>query len=65
MLNFFRRVNLGIFWSRETSTMKGILGYTKEIVRRAREGGRLLTLIEINDCPSRDKVGMGVAIQML
>ena len=45
--------------------MKGILGYTKEIVRRAREGGRLLTLIEINDCPSRDKVGMGVAIQML
>ena len=45
--------------------MKGILGYTKEIVRRERERGRLVPFSEINPWPIRDEVGMGVAIQML
>ena len=38
-LDVLRRANFDIFWSRETENMKIILGYTKEIVRRAREEG--------------------------
>ena len=64
-LDVLRRANIDIFWSRNTATMKDILGYTKEIVSRAREGGRLVPLPEINDWPVRDNVCMGVAIQML
>ena len=30
-LNVLRRANLYIIWSRDTATVKGILGYTKEI----------------------------------
>ena len=45
--------------------MKGIIWYTKEIVIRARERGRLFPLPEINYCTVGDEVGMGVVTQML
>ena len=45
--------------------MKCILGYTKEIKMRAREGRRLVPLPEIYPWPVGDRVGMGVAIQIL
>ena len=59
------RANIDIFWSQYTATMKGILGYKKEILRRAKEGGRLMPLTEINSWPIGDKVGMDMDIQML
>ena len=64
-LDVLRRANLDIFWSRNTDTVKCILGYTKEILMRAREGGRLVPLPEINVWPIREEVGMGVDIQIL
>ena len=45
--------------------MKGVLGYTKEILRRAREGGSLVPFTEINTCRVRDKVVMSMAIQIM
>ena len=38
------RDNIEIFCSQYTATVKGILRYTKEIERRAREGERLASL---------------------
>ena len=38
-LYVLRRENLDIFWSRDTATVKGIIGYTYKIIRREREGG--------------------------
>ena len=64
-LNVLRRSNLDIFWSWDTATVKGILGYKKEIVRRSREGRRLTQLPEVNAWPVGDEVVTGVAIQML
>ena len=64
-LEFLHRSNINIFWSRDTATMKGILGHTKEIVRREREGGMLVPFSEINDWPVGDKVGIDVAIQIM
>ena len=40
-LDVLCRANLDIFWSQDTSTMKGVLGYTKEILRKSREGGEV------------------------
>ena len=64
-LDVLPRFNLNIFWSRGTSTVKGILGHTKEIVRRERGGGRLVTLPEINYWPVRYEVGMDMANQIM
>ena len=60
-----RRPNIDIFWIWDTSIVKGILGYTKETLRRARERGWLVPLTEINAWTVGDNVSMGVAIQML
>ena len=45
--------------------MKCILGYTKEILRMAREGGRLVPFIEIDTWPIGENVGMGMDIKIL
>ena len=42
--------------------MKGIIGHTKEIVKRAREGGRLTPFPEIYAWPIRENVVMRVDI---
>ena len=65
MLDLLRSDNINIFWSRDTSMVKGILGYTKEIERRERGIGRLELLPEINLWPVGDRIGMGVAIGIL
>ena len=64
-LDVLRRPNIDIFWIWDTSIVKGILGYTKETLRRARERGWLVPLTEINAWTVGDNVSMGVAIQML
>ena len=64
-LAVLRRASLDIFWSRDNSTIHGMLGYTKELVSRAREAGRSVPLITIKDWTVGDEVGMGVAIQTL
>ena len=56
-LELLRRDNIDILWSRDTATVKDILGYTNEIEMRAREGGILVSLPEINPWP----VGTGWA----
>ena len=65
MLNVLRRANLDIFCSWYTATVKVILSLTKEIVRRERGGGRLVTLPEINSWPVRYEVGMDMANQIM
>ena len=57
--------NLAIVCSWDTANVNGILGYTKEIKSRPKEGGRLVTLPEIKPWPVGDRVGIGVAIQIL
>ena len=64
-LAVLRRASLDIFWSRDNSTIHGMLGYTKELVSRAREPGRELPLPAITAWTVGDKVGIGVAIHML
>ena len=64
-IDLLRRDNLDIFWSQDTATVKGILGYTEETKRRAREGGRLVPFTEINPWTFGYNMGMGVAIKML
>ena len=64
-IGVLHRANIEIFWIRDTDTVKGILGYPREIIRREREGGRLVTFTEINDWPDGDKVVMGVDIQIM
>ena len=64
-IDVLHRANLDIFWSQYTANMKGILGYTQEIIRKVREEGRLVPLTETNYWPVRDKVGMIVAIEMM
>ena len=64
-LDVLRRSILNIFWIRDTSTVKGILGYTKEILRKSREGGRLVPLQKINPWTVGYKLGMGMDIQIL
>ena len=64
-LAFIRRVNLDVFWSREKSTVKGIIGKVKEIIRRGRIKGRPLALPSFEPWPVEDRMGMGTAILML
>ena len=56
---------MDIFWRHNTSTIYGMLGYLKELARRAREAGRSVPLPEITAWKVGDEVGMGVAIKML
>ena len=57
--------NLEIFWSRDNSTIHGMLGYAKELVRRSREADRAIPLSAVTACLVGDEVRMGVAIHML
>ena len=61
-LAVLRRSNLDIFWSRRTSTIHGILGYAKELVRRDREAVRAVPLPAVTAWQLGDEVGMGVEI---
>ena len=56
------RYNSDIFWSRNTSTIHGMLGYAKELVSRAREAGISVSLPAITALPMGDEVGMEVEI---
>ena len=64
-LAFIRRVNLDVFWSREKSTVRGIVGKVKETIRRGRIKGRPLALPSLESWPVEDGMGMGTAILML
>ena len=64
-LAVLRRANLDIFWSLNTLTINGMLGYAKELVSRAREVDRAFLFPDIKAWPGGDYMGTGVAIQML
>ena len=64
-LAVLRRDNLDIFLIPETSTIHGMLGYTKYLVSRSREAGRSVPLPDITTWSVSDEVGMGVEIHML
>ena len=64
-LAVLRRANLYIFWSLNTSTVHGMLGYAKELVSRLMEAGRAVPLPVITAWPVGDEVGMGVVIHIL
>ena len=65
VLTCLRRANLDVFWSRESSTVKSVGGYLKEIVRRAKEADRPVPLEPFEPWRVEDKQGMGIAIMML
>ena len=63
-LAVLNRANLDIFWTRDTSTIHGMFGYGKELVRRDRGEVRAFPLPTIPDWTVVNEVGMGVAIHM-
>jgi hypothetical protein len=54
-----------MFWSRETSTIKSVVGYLREIVRRADTAERPVPLEPFEPWGVEDRQGMGIAIMML
>ena len=60
-----RRANLDVFWSRESSTTKSVVGYLREIVRRAKTAGRMVPLEPFEPWGVEDRQGVGIAIMML
>ena len=64
-LVFLWKASLDVFWSHDTSTIHGMLGYAKELVVRSREAGKSVPLPTITACPVGDEVGMGLAIEVL
>ena len=65
VLACLRRANLDMFWSRETSTIKSVVGYLREIVRRADTAERPVPLEPFEPWGVEDRQGMGIAIMML
>ena len=64
-LAYIRRVNLDVFWSRERSTVRGLFGKMREVIRRSQSKGRPVALPEVLPWPVGDKMGMSTAILML
>ena len=64
-LSLIRRANLDMFWSRDSSTVSGIRGNTKELIRRAKTYGRKIPLSPMSPWPVDDLEGMGVVLAML
>ena len=64
-LKLIRRANLDMFWSRESSTVKGIIYDIKDIIKRLGWRDRIIPLSDITPWDLGDKCGMGVALLML
>ena len=64
-LKLIRRANLDMFWSRESSTVKGIIYDIKDIVKRLSWRDRIIPLSDITSWNLGDRCGMGVALLML
>jgi len=64
-MRVIRRANIDMFWSRESRTMAGEVGYLKELIRRARETNRPVSLEKFTPWPLADNEGMGLAMSML
>ena len=60
-MRVIRRANIDMFWSRESRTVAGEVGYLKELIRRARETKRPVSLKKFTPWPLADNEGMGVA----
>ena len=60
-----RRVNLDVFWSRETKTVQHTVGNIKELVNLSLAAGRKVPLEPWKPWAVGDAEGMGVAIAML
>ena len=64
-INVLHKTKIDIFCSWYIATAIGLLGQKKEILRRAREGWKLVTFPEINAWPVGGNMGIGVSIQIL
>ena len=56
---------MDVFWSRESSTVKSVVGYLKEIVRNNNVVERPVPLEPFEPWKVEDQQGMGIAIMML
>ena len=65
VLACLRRANLDMFWSRESSTVQGVVGYLKEIVHRADTAERPVPLEPFEPWGVEDQQGMGITVMML
>lgn len=64
-LALIRRANLDMFWSRETSTVKGLRGYLQDIIDQCVSYGRSVPLEPMTPWKVEDKQGMGIMMCML
>ena len=64
-LALLRRVNLDIFWTRASTTVRDMVRLTRRFVQSATESGRKVNLPPFDPWPVGDQVGMEVALQML
>ena len=64
-LKLIRRANFDMFWSREASTVKGIIYDIKDIVKQVNWRDRAMPLSDISPWLVGDKCGMGIALLML
>ena len=64
-LLLLRRANLDMFWSRETSTVKGLIADIQDIVKRVGWRDQSFPLSEITPWEVQDHCGMGIALLML
>ena len=64
-LALIRRVNLDLFWSRESDTLKSFISDARGMVQRAQAVGRPVPLPPMSPWGVEDAQGMGVCIQML
>ena len=65
-LIFLRRANLGMFWSHESGTVKGLVYDMKDIIKRSSWRGRsTIPLTQVIPWDIDDSMGMGIALHML
>ena len=64
-LTFIRRVNLDMFWSRESSTVLGTTSRLNGIIKGSTSKGRPVPLEPFPPWPLGDSAGMGIALLML
>ena len=64
-LGVIQHAKLDLFWSREASTVRGICGGIKELVRCARASGRRVTLEDTTPWEVGEDGVMGIAIVIL
>lgn len=65
IMQYIRRVNLDVMWSRESGTVKNILGTLRKGKNLSEELGLIPVTLEVGPWPVEDNSGMQVAIELL